>query len=312
MTTLVTLGETMGLLVAKEPGPLPHVSTLQLRMAGAESNVAIGARRLGVASTWIGRLGRDGIGELIERELRAEGVQTQITKVAAPTGLMIKTARTSDITQVTYYRANSAGSQLCADDIDEELVAAASVLHVTGITPALGPDPANAVQKAIEIARANNVTVSLDLNYRAALWDVTTARPILRELVKLSDVLFAGIEEASIIVPTAEPQQIAQELSALGPTQVIVKLGHLGSVASIDGQSHVCGIHKVRVVDSVGAGDAFVAGYLSELIAEEPASTRLATGTAAGAFAVTVPGDWEGLPRRHELNFLHASDAVLR
>ncbi|MDQ2852585.1 MAG: sugar kinase, partial [Actinomycetota bacterium] len=262
MSSLVTLGETMGLLVAREPGPLPHVSTLQLRMAGAESNVAIGAQRLGVPSTWIGRLGRDGIGELIERELRAEGVRPHITNVAAPTGLMIKTARTSDITQVSYYRANSAGSQLCSDDIDEATIAAADVLHVSGITPALGLGPAGAVNTAIEIARANGVTVSLDLNYRAALWDVAIARPILRELVKLSDVVFAGIEEASIIVPTAEPQQMARELSTLGPTQVIVKLGHLGSVALVDGHSHTCGVHKVRVVDSVGAGDAFVAGYL--------------------------------------------------
>ncbi len=309
---MVTLGETMGLLVAADPGPLQHVHTLQLRMAGAESNVAIGARRLGVSTTWIGRLGRDEIGDLIERELMAEGVQVRIRRDDAPTGLMIKTARTSDITQISYYRFGSAGSRLDREDIDEATIAAADVLHVTGITPALGPGPATAVRHAIEVARAHDVTVSLDLNYRSALWDVATARTALRELVKLSDVLFAGGEEAALIVAAAAPEQMARALAATGPTQVIIKLGNLGSVALIDDQPHTVGVVPVRVADPVGAGDAFVAGYLSELIAGESAQTRLATATATGAFAVTVPGDWEGLPHRQELTLLNSTDNVVR
>ena len=312
MSGLVTLGETLGLLVAGEPGPLAHVHTLRLRMAGAESNVAIGARRLGVESTWIGRLGRDGVGDLIERELRAEGVQTRISRDDVPTGLMLKTARTSDLTQVSYYRTGSAGSRLTGADVDEATVAAAQVLHVTGITPALGTGPAAAVRKAIEVARAHQVIVSVDLNYRSALWDEVTAGPVLRELVELSDVLFAGAEEAGLIVAPGRPERLARELAGIGPTQVIIKLGHLGSVALIDEQLHTCGVVPVRVADPVGAGDAFVAGYLSELIAGEPAETRLATASATGAFAVTASGDWEGMPRRHELALLHGTDNVIR
>ena len=312
MTGLVTLGETMGLLVAAELGPLGHVHPFRLRMAGAESNVAIGTRRLGVESTWIGRLGRDGIGDLIERELRAEGVHTSISRDDAPTGLMLKTARTSDLTQVSYYRTGSAGSRLTSADVNETTIATADVLHVTGITPALGPGPAAAVRKAVEVARAHAVTVSFDLNYRAALWDRATAGPVLGELVELSDVLFAGPEEAALIVAAGPPQQMARELATVGPTQVIIKLGHLGAVARIDDQPHTCDVVPVRVADPVGAGDAFVAGYLSELIAGEPSGTRLATAAAAGAFAVTVSGDWEGLPHRHELALLNRTDNVMR
>lgn len=309
---LVTLGETMGLLAATEPGPLHHVATMRLRIAGAESNVAIGARRLGTEVTWIGRVGSDEVGDLVARELRAEGVNALIRREKAPTGLMLKTARTGEITRVTYYRNGSAGSRLNVEDIDELTVARASVLHVTGITPALGPGPAAAVRKAIEVAQAHGVIVSVDLNYRAALWDAASAGPVLRDLVKAANVLFAGEHEAALVVPATDPEQMARDLSAMGPDQVVVKLGDRGCVALIDGNPHTCGAMPVRSLDPVGAGDAFVAGYLSELVAGAPDVTRLVTATAAGAFAVTVPGDWEGLPTRSELTLLNSTDNVVR
>lgn len=309
---LVTLGETMGLLTPTETGPLQQVTTLRLGIAGSESNVAIGVRRLGAPATWIGRVGGDELGDLVVRELRAEDVTMAAIRDPAPTGLMLKTRRTDAITTVRYYRAASAGSHLSPADVDEDTVRSAAVLHVTGITPALGDGPAAAVRKAVEIARAAGVTVSLDLNYRSALWDTATASATLRELVKRSDVVFAGEHEAALVVDGTTPQRLAANLAALGPRQAVLKRGPAGCVAVIDHAPYQQQALTVRAVDPVGAGDAFVAGYLAELLAGRPPSERLATAAATGAFAVTVPGDWEGLPRRDELDLLTAPDPVIR
>ncbi|MGH3435161.1 MAG: sugar kinase [Sciscionella sp.] len=309
---LVTLGETMGLLTPCDSGPLHHVSALRLGIAGSESNVAIGVCRLGAEASWIGRVGQDEVGDLVIRELRAENVTVLAARDAAPTGLMLKTRRTADITRVRYYRAASAGSRLAPSDVDEDAIGAAAVLHVTGITPALGDGPAAAVAAAVEIARGRGVTVSLDLNYRAALWDSAVAASALRDLVKRADIVFASEHEAALITGAGEPQDMASGLAGLGPPQVIIKRGHRGCVALIDGVAHRQVAVPVHAVDPVGAGDAFVAGFLAELLAGRPPASRLATAATTGAFAVTVVGDWEGLPRRDELAMLDAPDDVVR
>src|SRR6185437_15049689 len=102
---LVTLGETMGVLIPAAAGPLHRGAGLRLSIAGSESNVAIGVRRLGVAATWIGRVGPDEVGDLILRELRAEDVAVRAVRDRAPTGLMLKTTRAAGITRVSYFRA---------------------------------------------------------------------------------------------------------------------------------------------------------------------------------------------------------------
>lgn len=309
---LVTLGETMGRLTPTEVGPLSHVPSLRLGIAGSESNVAIGVRRLGPDATWIGRVGADEVGELIVRELRAESVTVRAARDAASTGLLLKTLRTQEVTNVTYFRAGSAGSRLCVDDVDEDAIRAAGVLHVTGITPALGEGPAAAVDAAVEVARGSGVTVSLDLNYRARLWDRATAVGVLRDLVGRADVVFAGEQEAALVVEDGTREGVVRALGALGPSQAILKCGADGCLAWVVGEYVLVPAVPVRSVDPVGAGDAFVAGYLAELLRGEPLERRLATAVAAGAFAVTVPGDWEGLPHRGELTMLHAPDPVIR
>ena len=92
-----------------------------------------------------------------------------------------------------------------------------------------------------------------------------------------------------------------RRLAALGPDEVIVKDGARGCVALINGASFTLPALTVPVVDPVGAGDAFAAGYLADWLVGEPPEARLRTAMTAGAFAVAVPGDCEGLPRRHDL-----------
>ncbi|MBO3742191.1 sugar kinase [Actinoplanes flavus] len=303
---LLTLGESMGIFVADGIGPLEHARGFTLGVAGAESNVAIGVARLGGSATWLGRLGPDATGALVAARLRASGVRVLAVSDRAHTGLMIRYRRSGEFIQADYHRAGSAGSRLSPADIPRDEVAAAGILHVTGITPALSDTARAAVFHAVEEARAAGVTVSVDVNYRGKLWSRPDAAPVLRDLVSRADVVFAGPDEAALFVD-GDP---LDGLAKLGPSEVVVKDGARGCTASIAGERFDVPALRVTAIDPVGAGDAFVAGYLADRLAGADPARRLRTAIAAGAFAVTVPGDCEGLPDRAELAALNGSDIV--
>jgi 2-dehydro-3-deoxygluconokinase len=309
---LVTAGETMGLIVQATPRAPQNGEPMCFGIGGSESNVAIGVRRLGVPATWIGRVGDDPAGALILRELRAEHVVSIAAIDPAPTGLMIRWRPTTLHGRVEYHRRGSAGSQLRAADIPDEVVAGAAAFHITGITLGLGVDPARAVMNAVAVARAAGVAVSFDLNFRRALWTEADAAPALTDAVRQADVVFAGVEEAAIVTGTTDPLDAALALEALGPREVLIKLGAAGCLARIDGATYEVPAPAVAVLDTVGAGDAFVAGYLAERIGDAAPALRLATAVAAGAWAVTVAGDWEGMPDRRGLALLDTTEPVIR
>ncbi|AMM34342.1 sugar kinase [Sinomonas atrocyanea] len=312
-TDVVTLGETMALFKAGAAGPLAHVHGWSLGIGGAESNVAVALQRLGTPVTWIGRVGADSLGDLVARELVAEGIDVRSVRDAAPTGLMVKERRTADALKVWYYRAGSAGSRLAPEDLPAGVIEQSRLLHVTGITPALSPSAAAAAHDAIDRARAAGVLVSFDLNYRAALWSQEAAGEQYRQIIAKADIVFAGDDEAAIAVgPAPDPWELARRIAALGPSQVILKRGAQGCLALVDGAGHAREAVPVKAVDTVGAGDAFVGGYLSELLLGADVDQRLLLAAQVGAFACLVPGDWEGAPRRSELHLLDPHDPVTR
>jgi 2-dehydro-3-deoxygluconokinase len=300
---LLAVGETMALLTAAEVGRLRHAGSLTLGVAGSESNVAIGARRLGCPAAWVGRVGDDELGELVVSRIRAEGVDVAgvVRDPGASTSLMLKERRTAEMVRVLYYRRHGPGSRLQPDDLDPAQVAAAGMLHVTGITPALSDSARATVDRAVTLAREAGVPVSFDVNYRSTLWPPEEAAAVCRDLAARADVVFAGDDEAELLGLTGDPADLARGLADLGAGHALVKLGERGAVAAVDGRVQAVEPVPVRAVDPVGAGDAFVAGYLAETLAGRPVPERLATAAACGAFAVTVPGDWEGLPSRDEL-----------
>lgn len=308
MTDVVTFGESMAALRAS--GPLRLGGTMRLSVAGAESNVAIGLARLGHAVHWIGRVGDDELGELIRRTLRAEAVDTSIaTDPMRPTGLLLFEPRIADLTRVQYYRAGSAGSQITPTDVLDALTPAVRILHVTGITPALSEESGKAVSAATQRAREQGIVVSLDVNYRARLWTREAAREALRPLIPLVDVLFASEDELPLVAadPGGDIVRACRGLLTEGVETVIVKRSAQGATAyARDDTVATAPARRVRAVDVVGAGDAFVAGYLSGLLDRLDLTARLDRGVALGAFAVASYGDWEGLPTRGELMLLDA------
>jgi 2-dehydro-3-deoxygluconokinase len=310
---LVTMGETMALLTQERTTPLRHTRTLELGVGGSESNVAIGASRLGVTSAWIGRVGDDELGRLVTRELRAEGVRTFASEdPTRPTAIMLKAARTSRSVHVTYYRSNSAGSTLGPEDVDPALLSNAKVFHTSAITPALSETASVAVRESIEICRASGTLVSVDLNFRRALWSKSEAREEFRHLASKADIIFATEEEARILCRAADHVSMARELSSYGSGIAVVKRGSLGAVAVIRGVAHEIDAVPVEVIDSVGAGDAFAAGFLSALISGHESHTALRWAALMGAWSVSTYGDWQGLPFLHELETLSNPGDVVR
>lgn len=310
---LLTLGESMGLISASGIGRLEAVPAFAYGIGGAESNVAIGLARLGARATWIGRLGRDATGDLVERRLRAEGVRVFAVRDEGYTGLMVRHQRRAGEVAVDYHRAGSAGSRLRPADLTDEAFAGAGLVHLTGITPALSATAHDTVTAAIERAKGLRIPVSFDVNYRSKLWSRQQAAPVLRALAASADLVFAGIEEAELILGrSGSAEELARALADLGPAQAVIKDGARGATAVIDAHPYRAPAPVVPVLDPVGAGDAFVAGYLAEQLAGRPPEERLSTAVAAGAYAVGVPGDCEGLPTRSELGTLGLVTDVLR
>jgi 2-dehydro-3-deoxygluconokinase len=302
--SVLCLGEAMVSL--RSHGRLRLGDPMVASIAGAESNVAIGFARLGHAAAWVGQVGSDELGELVLRTLRAEGVDVRARRdPARPTGLMFREQRTGDIIHVEYLRRGSAGSALDVALIEDALDPAPVLLHVSGVTPALSETNAKATGAALRRARELGAVTSLDLNYRSRLWSREEAASALRVMLPDVDVLFASADELPLVFDAEPPG---------GPVaEVVVTHGADGAEAWETDRHARVAARPVRAVDPVGAGDAFVAGYLSARLDGLDLEDRLARGTDVAGVAVGSAGDWEGLPTRGELaTFAGDHDGTLR
>lgn len=312
MTTvdLLTFGEAMVSL--RSDGPLAQGGTLTTHMAGSEANVAIAMSRLGHSTRWVGRVGEDPHGEFIRRQLRAESVDEWVTvDPDRATGIMFLEQRTADISRALYYRKGSAGSELGFTDVEPALGSSAKVLHLTGITPALSQRARDAFERTAATAAARGMVLSLDVNYRNRLWSRREASEVLSRVAHHAKIVVASEDELNLLSShwsgtSQHPDvpAVAAELLALGVEEVVVKLGFDGAEVYTASNKFRVNAIPVNAVDTVGAGDAFTAGYLSALLDGQPIEDRLRRGNLMGAFAVSTRGDWEGLPNRAELDLL--------
>jgi len=309
---VVTLGECLASLLARTPGPLAEVSDFERHIAGAEANVAVGLARLGHRVAYIGRVGDDGFGKAIVRRLRGEGVDVRRLTVQAdaPTGVMLRERRALGAAEVVYHRRGSAASHLGPGDIDRAADAGvfdgARWLHLTGITPALSTTARAAALRARDVARDRGLTVSLDVNLRRKLWPDTDAAPVLRELASDADVVLGSPDELAVLVgadPAADPSELVAAVVADGHAAAVAKLGAQGAIGLQAGGEavRVDGFAMPFVVDPVGAGDAFCAGFIAGMLDGADLATALRMANGCGALAVAAAGDQAGLPDRAEL-----------
>lgn len=303
---VITFGETMVCFAAHEVGPLAQAETFTKIVAGAESNVAVGLSRLGLKVAWLSRLGDDSFGRYIRAALEAEGVDGRSITVdpAQRTGFMLKSRAPEGADPVVeYHRRGSAASMLSLADFDEARFLAARHLHVTGITPALSANCAALVEHAMRFMRAAGRTVSFDPNLRPKLWSSREAMAEhLNRLAGLADWVLPGLAEGQTLTGLQAPEAIADFYLARGAKAVVIKLGAEGSMwRTVEGGGMASGVRVERVVDTVGAGDAFAAGLISARLEGRDWPAALARANWVGAQAIQVVGDMDGLPRREQL-----------
>ncbi|WP_245716208.1 sugar kinase [Micromonospora humi] len=285
------VGETMVVLTPDDGGPLQHAARLLVSVGGAESNVAMGLARLGHRATWVSRVGDDPFGRRVVAEVAAAGVDVDLVTVdpAAPTGVYLKDPGPAG-TRVHYHRAGSAASRLGAADLADARLAGVRLLHLSGITAALSDTCRDLLAHALAGRAAPGARVTFDVNHRPALWPADRAGPMLRELADRADVVLVGQDEADTLWGAADPVAVRDLLP--GPELVVVKDGAVGATAlARTGPAVFVPALPVDVVEPVGAGDAFAAGFLAGLLRRVDLRSCLRLGHLTAAPVLAAPGD---------------------
>ncbi len=280
------LGETMAVLTPTPPGSLETTDLLAVGIGGAESNVAQFLAAHGVPARWVSRLGDDPFGRRVLRTVKASGVDVCGVEIdpGRPTGVYFK-HREGGGNQVRYYRQGSAASAMTPAILDSPAVRTATALHLTGITPALS----DSCRELVEAALGHGPElVSFDLNWRPALWHGQDGAELLRDLASRADIVFVGKDEAASVWGCADADAVRTLLPE--PPVLVVKDAERGAVAYRGDSFAVVPALSVDVVDVVGAGDAFAAGFLAGLFAGRDLIGQLRLGhlTAAAALRSTA------------------------
>ncbi|WP_034271167.1 sugar kinase [Actinospica robiniae] len=324
---VVCVGESMITLLPEQPGPLEDAELFRRGFGGAESNAACALVALGVPAAWVSRVGADGFGRLLLDGIASHGVDVSGVDIDPhrPTGLYVKeigaaTGSPHDLgpgrSKLHYYRSTSAGSVLEPATLDQPRVAAlldsARLIHLTGITAALGQasgrDGGRQLVQAVLDQRRPGQLVSFDVNWRPAMWQ----RPegsggvdpadVLATLADQADVVFVGGDEAQALFGTDDPERLRALLP--GPRLLVVKDAENG-VSAFEGDTVVVEpALRVEVVEPIGAGDSFAAGYLAGLLRGYEQRRRLRLGHICAACALMVSGDHGTPPAADELTRL--------
>jgi 2-dehydro-3-deoxygluconokinase len=295
----------MALLDPLGQGELAHGGLLTLRLAGAESNFAVGLSRLGVRVRWISRLGAEPLSDMTfdtpacgESDLRYV-----VRDPGAPTGVFLKW-RSGVRTQVAYYRRDSAASRLGRADVPDEALAGVRLVHLTGITLALSDGAAELVRDLARRAHEHGAQIVFDPNWRPALWgSPAEAAAAQSDVLPFVDWYLCGEEEGQVVFGTSDPASTLAAACAGGAGAAVVRVGARGAIVrdSSGITTEVPSVREVTVVDEIGAGDAFAAGFAFGMLQgwRPPDCARL--GNVLAAFALEGTGDWETLPRLTEI-----------
>ncbi len=314
MTKFVTLGETMGQYNAEFVGVYKPEGAYMLDCAGAESNVAVGLRKLGipgVEAVWVSRLGDDEAGRFVLGELQGRIMVRASGYAGERTGISYLNHHADGQRFKTYFRKGSAASRLTFADVEPHL-RDADILHVTGITPALSAICHDTVMSALEFANAEGIPVSFDLNYREQLWPPSDAAKVFERSAAYAALFKLGHDEAETIWRKGwSAIEYARHFQQMNGGIVVVTRGMDGAVA-FDGDNII--EHEgyaVDVVDPVGAGDAFVAGLLGGILERAELKAFLAmeadcraaalahalqVANVCGALTCTRRGDTAAMP----------------
>lgn len=293
---VLCIGESMMLVAPTRPESLRVGSDLQLHVAGAESNTAINLARLGHDVAWASLVGTGHFGDLMIEHVAGCGVDVRLVeRRPAPTGVYFKNPE-SEGTRVIYYRDGSAASLMTAALASAWAEQAhPRLVHISGITSQLS---ASALALSLSVVRDRifgDAVVSFDVNHRPALASAATPDQ-LRELAGAADIVFVGADEAHDVWGEAavDLPTLLTRRDGSRPAHIVVKNGGVDATEHHrEGVTDVAAL-RVDVVEPVGAGDAFAAGWLSGYLTGANAAARLTLGHDTAARVLTSMSDTLG------------------
>lgn len=308
---VLTIGETLASFQPKDHLSLKMSQTLSASIAGAESNVAISLSRLGVETSWLSCVGQDEFGERILATLRSEQVKTHLVKklTSHSTGVFFKHFKGYGETNVLYYRSHSAATQLSQHFQEFSWLEGVDLVHLTGITLAISAENAKFIIELAKELKKRQIILSFDPNLRLKLWTLDQAKFWIEQLLPYCDWYFPSEVEFIKLHGDKSPKEVVKEYEL---TCLTLKEG-LGATAYTDSEVITYqGAPAAHILDTAGAGDAFVAGMLYSILNHDFSTEgvlikkALQIGHEMGKIAVQTQGDWENLPTEYELTTLMA------
>jgi 2-dehydro-3-deoxygluconokinase len=295
MTDLVTFGESMLRLSPTGNERLETTDTLELRSAGAESNAAVAATRLGAEATWVSKLPEGTLGDRVLGDLRRYGIDTEVVRSAdgRQGTYFIEQAGAPRGTNVIYDRADAAVTTMTVEELPIDAIGDAEVLFTSGITPALSETLAETTETLLKEARSADITTALDLNYRSKLWSPEEARSVLTELFTHVDVLLTAQRDAKAVLGSSgSATEITHQLASRYDFEtVVLTKGERGAVAWHDSVVQEQEAFRTDTIDPIGTGDAFSGAFLARRLQGDALDTALEYAAAAAAVKRTIPGD---------------------
>ncbi|SIR56867.1 bifunctional 2-dehydro-3-deoxygluconokinase/2-dehydro-3-deoxygalactonokinase [Natronorubrum thiooxidans] len=295
MSDIVTFGETMLRLSPPDNERLEDAATFEVRAAGAESNVAIAADRLGATATWLSKVPETPLGRRAVGELRQHGIETDVvwSHRGRQGTYYLEQAGKPRGTNVVYDRENAAITTAEAREFDIDQIQDARVFFTTGITPALSSTLRETTMNMLKAAKQGGTTTAFDFNYRRKLWSPEEAKQTMTKLFPGIDVLVIAARDARDVLGfEGDPRQLAHKLgSQYDFTTVVVTRGADGAVGWHDGVVHEQAVYETETVSQIGTGDAFTGAFIARRLHGEDVSTALEYAAATAALKRTIPGD---------------------
>jgi len=306
MYDVVTFGEAMLRLSPPHFARLEQTHSLDVEIGGSELNVAVAVSRLGMSSAWISRLSDNSLGRMVRNRARELGVDVShvIFSDQGRQGLyFVEYGAAPRASSVLYDRGNSAMSRVQPGEVDwKKILSRAKLFHVSGITPALSPAAAETTALAMKVAKEAGCLVSYDLNYRKKLWSPSEAKKCQEPLMKLVDIITTTEEDTGVVFGIREEnyQKAAETLAkTFGFKAVAITLredlsvwkNNWTAIAYADGKIYSDRLYTVEIVDRVGAGDSFTAGFIYGYLTGG-AEKGLKYGNALSALKHSMPGDF--------------------
>jgi 2-dehydro-3-deoxygluconokinase len=290
---VVTVGELLAVIAPYDVHePLESARLLEKSVGGAEANVALGLAQLGHRTGWGGVLGDDPFGREGLSRLRGEGVDVShaVLHAGKPTGVYFKEITPLGSLRNYPYRSTSAASSASYQDLNVDYLLSGRVIHLTGITALLSCSGYSLVHDLASEANVRGVHVSVDINLRQTLLRGRDAGDLLAPLAALANTLFMSRSEANVRYGTRVAEDLQSNLRRDGVQTIVTHDADGASVITQDSIVNVAA-QRVTVRDPTGAGDAFVAGYLSAWLHGLPAPKRLQRAHACAGMAVASRGD---------------------